>query len=131
MPSKYEDDDPDRDDENENEDQRPSRKRKRRGPSDEDRQMAMFCHLGGLMGIILPLVLWLTQKDKSVYIDEHGKEAVNFHITLMIGHFLGIFTCGILNLILLPISITFSIMAGMAANRGEDYRYPICIRFIT
>jgi uncharacterized Tic20 family protein len=76
------------------------------------------------------LILWLTQKDKSSFIDEHGKEALNFGITMMIGHFLGIFTCGILNTILLPLSIVFGVMAGLAANRGEDYRYPICIRFI-
>ncbi|MBI3822945.1 MAG: DUF4870 domain-containing protein [Planctomycetes bacterium] len=114
-------------------DDRPRKKKKRRGPSDEDKQMAMFCHLGAIIGgIVLPLVLWMTQKEKSRFIDDHGKEAVNFGITMMIGHLVGGFcTCGLLNLILLPIGITFSVMAGMAANRGEDYMYPVCIRFIS
>jgi uncharacterized Tic20 family protein len=121
------------DDEDRNDDDRePTKKRRSDDPTNEDRQMAMFCHLGNLLGmIVLPLVIWLTQKDKSSFIDAHGKEAVNFGITMMIGHFLGVFTCGILNMILIPVGITFGIMAGLAANRGEDYKYPICIRFIT
>jgi uncharacterized Tic20 family protein len=124
-------DDDERDEDEEEDDLKSSRKRKRREPTNDDKQMAMFCHLGNLLGmIVLPLILWLTQKDKSSFIDEHGKEALNFGITMMIGHFLGIFTCGILNTILLPLSIVFGVMAGLAANRGEDYQYPICIRFI-
>ena len=132
MPHRNDDDDDERDEDEEEDDLKSSRKRKRREPTNDDKQMAMFCHLGNLLGmIVLPLILWLTQKDKSSFIDEHGKEALNFGITMMIGHFLGIFTCGILNTILLPLSIVFGVMAGLAANRGEDYRYPICIRFIT
>jgi len=131
MPRRNDDDDDERDEDEVEDDLKLSRKRKRREPTNDDKQMAMFCHLGNLLGmIVLPLILWLTQKDKSSFIDEHGKEALNFGITMMIGHFLGIFTCGILNTILLPLGIVFGVMAGLAANRGEDYRYPICIRFI-
>ena len=131
MPRRNDDDDDERDEDEEEDDLKSSRKRKRREPTNDDKQMAMFCHLGNLLGmIVLPLILWLTQKDKSSFIDEHGKEALNFGITMMIGHFLGIFTCGILNTILLPLAIVFGVMGGLAANRGEDYQYPICIRFI-
>jgi len=131
MPHRNDDDDDERDEDEEEDDLKSSRKRKRREPTNDDKQMAMFCHLGNLLGmIVLPLILWLTQKDKSSFIDEHGKEALNFGITMMIGHFLGIFTCGILNTILLPLAIVFGVMGGLAANRGEDYQYPICIRFI-
>jgi len=131
MPCRNDDDDDQRDEDEEEDDLKSSRKRKRREPTNDDKQMAMFCHLGNLLGmIVLPLILWLTQKDKSSFIDEHGKEALNFGITMMIGHFLGIFTCGILNTILLPLAIVFGVMGGLAANRGEDYQYPICIRFI-
>jgi uncharacterized Tic20 family protein len=123
------DDDDDRDDDDEDDDDRKS-SRRRRTPSKDDKQMAMFCHLGGILGIILPLVLWITQKEKSAFIDDQGKEAVNFGLTMMIGHVLGICTFGILNLILLPIGLIFHIIAGMAAGRGEKYRYPMSIRFI-
>jgi uncharacterized Tic20 family protein len=133
MPRDNGDDDDDRDrDKEEDEAERESfKKRKRRRPTNEDKQMAMFCHLGGLLGIILPLILWITQKEKSSFIDEHGKEAVNFGITMMIAHLvIGLVTCGFGILITAPVSIIFHVMAGMAANRGEDYEYPICIRFI-
>ena len=122
-------DDDDLDDEDDDDDDRRSSRRDRT-PSKDDKQMAMFCHLGGIMGIILPLVLWITQKEKSAFIDDQGKEAVNFGLTMMIGHVLGICTFGILNLILLPIGIIFHVIAGMAAGRGEKYRYPLSIRFI-
>jgi uncharacterized Tic20 family protein len=88
MPRRNADDDDERDEDEEEDDLKSSRKRKRREPTNDDKQMAMFCHLGNLLGmIVLPLILWLTQKDKSSFIDEHGKEALNFGITMMIGHF--------------------------------------------
>ena len=133
MPRDNGDDDDDRDrDKEEDEAERESfKKRKRRRPTNEDKQMAMFCHLGGLLGIILPLILWITQKEKSSFIDEQGREAVNFGITMIIAHMvIGLVTCGFGLLITVPIGIIFHVMAGIAANRGEDYRYPICIRFI-
>ena len=131
MPRRNDDDDDQRDEDEEEDDLKSSRKRKRREPTNDDKQMAMFCHLGGIMGIIIPLILWLTQKEKSSFIDEQGKEAVNFGITMMIAHLvIGLVTCGFGILITAPVSIIFHVMAGMAANRGEDYEYPICIRFI-
>jgi uncharacterized Tic20 family protein len=133
MPRRNDDDDDDRDEDAEDDDDGKSSKKRNRGePTNEDKQMAMFCHLGALVGgFLLPLILWITQKDKSRFIDTHGKEAVNFELTMLIGHIVGIFcTCGLLTFIILPLSITFHIMGGLAANRGEDYQYPICIRFI-
>jgi uncharacterized protein len=133
MPMARQDDDDhfDEDVDNDDDDRESRKRKKRKGSSKDDQQMAMFCHLGGTLGgVVLPLVLWLTQKDKSEFIDDQGREAVNFQITMMIGHVLGICTFGILNLILLPINIIFCVLAGMAAGRGERYRYPMSIRFI-
>jgi uncharacterized Tic20 family protein len=131
MPRRNDGDDDERDEDEEQDDLISSRKRKHRDPTNEDKQMAMFCHLGGMMGIIIPLILWLTQKEKSSFIDEQGREAVNFGITMIIAHMvIGLVTCGFGLLITVPIGIIFHVMAGIAANRGEDYRYPICIRFI-
>ena len=124
------DDDDDRDDDDDDKDDRKSES-KRKGPSKDDKQMAMFCHLGGIIGgILLPLILWITQKEKSAFIDDQGKEAVNFQITMLIGHVIGPCTLFILNLILLPVGIIFSVLGAMAASRGEKYRYPMSIRFI-
>ncbi len=107
----------------------------RRGVSKDDCTMAMLCHLGGIMGFIIPLIVWLIKKDESKFVDHQGKEAVNFHLTMMIGHLVaGVTICltfGILNIAVWALSLTFSIIAAMAANRGERYRYPMSIRFIS
>jgi uncharacterized protein len=104
-------------------------------PSADDRQMAMFCHLGGIMGFIIPLIIWLMKKDESRFVDHQGKEAINFHLTMLIGHMVGgatmCFTFGLINITVWAISLTFSIIAGMAASRGERYIYPMSIRFIS
>src|SRR5262249_15986671 len=108
--------------------------KKKKGSSKDDRTMAMVCHIGGIFGFLVPLIIWLIKKDESRYIDHHGKEAVNFHITMLIGHIVaGITVCltfGALNAAVYVVAIVFSILGGVAANRGEWYRYPISIRFI-
>ncbi len=100
----------------------------------QERQMAMFAHLGGIFGFLIPLLIWLLKKDESRFVDDQGKEAVNFHLTMMIGHFLGgltiCFTFGALNLAVWVLTLVFGILGGVAANKGEVYRYPLNIRFI-
>jgi uncharacterized Tic20 family protein len=93
--------------------------------------MAMFCHLGLLIGgFLVPLIIWLIKKEESRYVDRNGKEALNFAITLMIGYMISPFTLCTLALVLMVVGILFPIQAAMAANRGEDYRYPWTFRFI-
>ncbi len=127
------DDDDDFDDE---EDDRPRKKKKKKKggrPNDEEKQMAMFCHLGGIIGgFLLPLIIWIIKKEESRYIDEHGKQALNFAITVLIAHLVGfVCTCGFLSIVLAPITIIFSIQGAMAASRGEDYEYPMSFSFIS
>jgi len=106
----------------------------------------MLCHLGGLAGfiipfgnIIAPLVIWLIKKDEDKFVDDHGKEALNFQITLMIAAMAGfiltvivITACvGIPLMIAVGVcNIVFCIIAAIKANKGEAYRYPIAIRLI-
>ncbi len=102
----------------------------------EERQMAMFCHLGGaLLTFIVPLVIWLIKKDTSKFVDDQGKEALNFQLTMLIGHLVGgltiCFTAGMINMAIGILGLVFGIMGGVAANKGEVYRYPINIRMIT
>ncbi|MBI1901376.1 MAG: DUF4870 domain-containing protein [Planctomycetia bacterium] len=110
----------------------------------ESKQMAMLAHLlGALVGFIGPLIIWLIKKDKSPFVDYHGKEALNFSLTLLIGYlitsvaYVGIsmVTCGFGAFLPLPLvvwifQIVFGIIACLKANNGEYYRYPICIRMI-
>ena len=101
----------------------------------EDKTMAMLCHLLGILTAFLgPLIIWLVKKDQSPFVDDQGKEALNFQITLVIAHaVVGAAICihfGVLNLAIWVVALVFGIMGTMAANRGEKYRYPIALRLI-
>jgi len=129
MARRYDDDDRDRDDEEED---RPRKKKKKKGPSAEEKQMAMFCHLGALIGgFVIPLVIWMMKKEDSRFVDRHGRESLNFAISLFIYYMIGgPLTCGLIILILGPLSIYWCVMGGMAASRGERWEYPMTIRFL-
>ncbi len=110
----------------------------------QSRMWATFCHLSALsvyIGIPLgniagPLIIWLIKKDEYPFVNIHGKEALNFQISITIyvaiAIVLVIFLIGIPILIALGIaSLVLVIIASIKANRGEQYRYPITIRFIS
>ncbi len=136
MPRDHVDDDlDDLDDEDLDDSEEVRRPAKKRRPTADERQMAMFCHLGGVIGgFLVPLIIWNIKKDDSRFIDDHGKEALNFGLTMMIGHLVGgllfCFTLGLLNVALMVMTVVFVISASTAANRGERYEYPWSIRFI-
>jgi uncharacterized Tic20 family protein len=107
------------------------------------RRWAMFCHLGALVALlgngvgflIVPLIVWLIKKDDHPFINEQGKESVNFQITM----FLALFAGALLTLVLIGIPILIAamimmivlpIVAAIKASNGESYRYPLTIRFI-
>ncbi|MQA82485.1 MAG: DUF4870 domain-containing protein [Streptosporangiales bacterium] len=105
-------------------------------PSDE-RTWAMLGHLGGiLLGFIAPLIVYLVYKDRSAFLRRHGSQALNFQLTMLIGTIVGavltVVIIGILVLVAVAVVIiVFSIVAAMAANRGEDYKYPMTIQFVS
>ena len=81
--------------------------------------------------------MWLVKKDTSPFIDDHGREAVNFQLSLGIWNLIlfaaGFLTCGIAWILMLGVSIlgvVGLIMAAMAANRGEYFRYPMTFRIV-
>ena len=110
----------------------------------EDKQWASFAHLGGIIGILPALIIWLVFKDRGRFTNEEGKEALNFQITLAIAQvaivilstFLAAVTFGIgallggLGWVVAIISIILSIMAFMKAKDGIPYRYPFALRLI-
>jgi uncharacterized Tic20 family protein len=122
-------------------------------PSAEERQWAMFAHLSALLGGVLtghlfgwgcflgPLIIWLVKKDTMPFVNDQGKEALNFNITLaIVGVALLVFsimTIGIGLLIAIPAGVVvgigwlvFTIIAAIKANEGVAYRYPFSIRLI-
>lgn len=108
----------------------------------DERMWAMLTHLSSLTGsfsfigfIIGPLIVWQIQKDKSAFVDFHGKEALNFNITVVIAFavsfLLYVVVIGVfLSVIVGAIWLIFTIIAAIKANNGEQYRYPLSIRFI-
>ena len=106
-------------------------------PTSDERNMAVLAHLLGIvLGFLGPLIIWLIKKDESPYVNDQGKEALNFQITLIIAYAVaGALTFVLIGCFLLPLvvvaDLVFCIIAGVAAARGEYYRYPVNIRFLT
>ena len=113
--------------------------------SKDARMWAMFCHLAGLAGlipltpafgsIIAPLVIWLIKKEEFEFVDEQGKEALNFQISILIYAIVAGLLCFVcIGFFLLPavyiFNLIFLLIAAVKANNGEHYRYPISIRFV-
>lgn len=108
----------------------------------DDRTWALICHLSALAGYVIPLgnifgplIIWLVKRDQSWFVDDQGKEALNFQISLTI--YLVISIVAILVLVgiaLIPIlavaGLILIIVAAVKANEGIAYRYPMTIRFI-
>lgn len=104
--------------------------------SQNAKNLAMLCHLLGLITNFLgPLILWLLKKEDDAFIDSNGKEALNFQLTVMFGAIASLilmFLCVgfFLLLVVGALDIVFSIIACVKASKGEDYRYPLCIRLV-
>ncbi len=113
------------------------------GLTSNDKTMGMLSHLLALSGfigipfgnIIGPLVIWLTQKDKSGFADHHGKESLNFQITILIAGLISGVLCLLLVgfallLALWVYGIVMTLIASIKANEGVYYRYPFTLRLI-
>ena len=107
----------------------------------EERNWAMFCHLGGLAyfiplgNIIVPLILWSMRKDSSALVDREGKKALNFQISftlyMLVAGFLIFVLVGILFLVILGLlQLIFVIMAVVKTLNDEEFEYPMTIKFI-
>lgn len=121
------------------------------------RTWAMLSHLSALIGlfgnglgfILGPLIIWLVKRGDHPFVDEQGKEAVNFQLTVFV--LLIVWTLVLVALALLSpdeVSVVAVLLAGLGlavigigdivltivaavrANAGRHYRYPIVFRFI-
>lgn len=108
----------------------------------QERTWGLITHLSALVGFIVPfghiigpLVIWLIKKDESAFVDDQGKEAINFQISMtlyaVVAAVLILVVIGIFLLIGIGIlDIVLVIVAAVKANAGEKFRYPLTIRFI-
>jgi len=115
---------------------------------ENEKNMAMSCHLSALIGgvvlsftglpignIIAPLILWLIKKDLMPLVNEHGKEVLNFQITVSIA----IAACLVLFFLIFPLflipiigiaALVLTIIGTIRASEGKLYRYPLTLRLI-
>ncbi len=111
--------------------------------AEEARKWAMFCHLSALLGllgngvgfVLGPLLFWMLKREVSPFVDEQGKEALNFQITM----FIGLILAGLLSIVLIGIPlliviglamIILPVIGAVQASSGEHYRYPFTLRLI-
>jgi uncharacterized Tic20 family protein len=112
-------------------------------PTQDERTWAMFAHLSAFAvfvfpvggNIIAPLIIWLTRRDTSAFVDAEAKEALNFNITVTLGWVV----CACLTVVLigLPLGLVIflgwlvmTIVAAVKATEGIGYRYPLSLRLV-
>ena len=112
-------------------------------PSKDERTWAMLCHFSALLifvgipfsNILAPLIIWLIKKEEMPFVEDQGKEVLNFQISMTIY----LLISGILCFILIGIpfviglgifNVIITIIAAISANDGKYYRYPINLRLI-
>jgi uncharacterized protein len=110
--------------------------------TETERNWAMLCHLSAFAGfffpfgaIIGPLICWLSKRDESVWVNQNGRYALNFQLSMLLYMVLAAPLC----IIIIGIPIIFMIMtlkvvcitfASIKAAKGEIFRYPLVIPFI-
>ena len=108
----------------------------------EDKQWAMLGQLGGILGWIPPLIIWLIFKDRGPLTNQEAKESLNFQITVAI-FVVGLYILGTITLFIFIgglfyflawavqiVGLIFAIIAGVKVNQGGTYRYFFNFRFI-
>ena len=107
------------------------------------RLWTVFCHASALLGVFLhfpghvlgPLIVWLAKRDDAPELDAHGKESLNFQLSMLLYTLIsGVFCLVLIGFVFLAIlwvlNAVFVIIASIQASDGKFYRYPMTIRFI-
>lgn len=111
--------------------------------SKDEQNWAMICHLSALAGFVVPfgnllgpLIIWLIKRAEMPLVDQHGKEALNFQITVSIAVIISMILMFVLiGFLLLAIvgigALVLTIMAAVKVSNGQlDYRYPWSLRLL-
>ena len=111
-------------------------------PTKDERTWAMLCHFSAFAGLIFPfgnflapLIIWLIKKEELPFVEDQGKEVLNFQISMTIYLLISGILCIILIGIPIVIGLIFfsfiiTIIAAISANDGKSYRYPLNLRLI-
>jgi len=106
--------------------------------TNEEKMWGMLAHMSFLLVFVIgvsciaPLIIWMIKKDSSAFIEDQAKEALNFQLSALIAILVCSVTC--IGAVLLPVivvgGVIYGVIGGMAANRGEVYRYPYTFRMV-
>ncbi|MEC9283134.1 MAG: DUF4870 domain-containing protein [Bdellovibrionota bacterium] len=109
----------------------------------EQRNWSVMMHLSILLGNTIlpvigwfvPLMIWLSKRDQSVYLDRVGRQVNNFLLNLLVLHVFGLLltTIGIGLLVIgvvYVISILLPIYAAIKESKNEIYEYPSFFSFL-
>jgi uncharacterized Tic20 family protein len=105
-------------------------------PSKEESTQGMLIYILGIVtGFIGPLILWLLKKEQSAFVNDQGKEVLNFQITTFIAYIICfLLSFVVIGIFLMPVVficyIIFMIMGAIKANKGIAYRFPFALRLI-
>ena len=112
------------------------------------RNWGMLCHLAGLAGCFMPwvahlagpLIVWLLKRNDHRFIDEQGKESLNFQISMALYSVVGciVLAVTIIGLVLLPIflwslyvlNVLGVVLAAIKTSAGKSFRYPLILRLV-
>ncbi len=102
----------------------------------QTRQWAGLAHLGGILGFVPALVIWLVYRERSAFVGQEARTALNFQITVLIGYVASSVLNGIIpfiGLVAFPlwiVAVIFSIQGYQAVQRGQAYKYPFSLDLI-
>jgi hypothetical protein len=110
--------------------------------SETERNWAMLCHLSAFAGyffpfgaVIGPLICWMSKRDESVWVNINGRNALNFHLSILLYMVLAVPLCFIIIGFpivgfLVTLKIICTIIASIKAAKGELFKYPLVIPFV-
>ncbi|MHC4947877.1 MAG: DUF4870 domain-containing protein [Planctomycetota bacterium] len=111
------------------------------GLSESDRNYVVWLHVSAVLAFFVlgpgavaaPLVMWLLRRERSAFVDDHGREVVNMTLTGAILFVVGVVTLiGLVAWSVWAIVVLVNIVRGsIAASNGEYFRYPVTIRFLS
>lgn len=108
-----------------------------------EKQWGAINHISALLGLLLPMALvlgpllvWMLKRNESAFINEQGKQAVNFQLTILLASFVfmllgyGMKLLMAISAIILVGGMVFAVIAAFSVYQGKSYRYPYAFRFI-
>ena len=106
---------------------------------DQERTWASYAHLGGILGFLPSLIIWLVYKDRGPFVTSEARKALNFMITATIAWvavyildvaFLPYLLASLLNLAIWVVVVVFSIQGFQSAQKGQPFKYPFSLELV-